>query len=75
MSEMGGFFNILNFDWLFFFNCCQGDVLMTTVSVYMMDRDQPLPQSDEILMCTSNTTKDEVRKVYAASIYTGAVAK
>ena len=27
----------------------------------MMDRDQPLPQSDEILMCTSNTTKDEVR--------------
>ena len=48
----------------YFLFCCQGDVLMTTLSVYMMDRDQPLPQSDEILMCTSNTTKDEVRIVY-----------
>jgi hypothetical protein len=34
---------------------------MTTLSIYMMDRDQPLPMSDEILLCTPNTTKDEVR--------------
>lgn len=40
-----------------------GDVLMTTLSMYMMDKSQPLPQSDEILMCTAGTSIDEVRKL------------
>ena len=36
------------------------EVLNITLSLYIADRNQPLPQSDEVLMCTSNTTKDEV---------------
>lgn len=36
------------------------EVLNTTLSLYMNDKDQPLPQSDEVLVCTTNTTKDEV---------------
>lgn len=33
---------------------------MSLLSVYMMDEDQPLPLSEEVLLCTPNTTKDEV---------------
>ncbi|XP_053390338.1 E3 ubiquitin-protein ligase rnf213-alpha-like, partial [Mercenaria mercenaria] len=52
--------------------CPSGDVLLTTLSVYMMDKDQPLPQSDEILMCTSQTTKDEVDIFWRRAIFDGA---
>ncbi|XP_060597648.1 E3 ubiquitin-protein ligase rnf213-alpha-like, partial [Ruditapes philippinarum] len=51
--------------------CPSGDVLMTTLSIYMMDKDQPLPQSDEILMCTPNTTKDEVDIFWRRAIFDG----
>ncbi|XP_053396009.1 E3 ubiquitin-protein ligase rnf213-alpha-like [Mercenaria mercenaria] len=52
--------------------CPSGDVLMTSLSVYMMDKDQPLPQSDEILICTANTTKDEVDIFWRRAIFDGA---
>ncbi|XP_053396346.1 E3 ubiquitin-protein ligase rnf213-alpha-like isoform X3 [Mercenaria mercenaria] len=51
----------------------KGDVLPTTLSVYMMDKDQPLPQSGEILMCTSQTTKDEVLTTIPKSSMIGIV--
>ncbi|XP_053396335.1 E3 ubiquitin-protein ligase rnf213-alpha-like isoform X2 [Mercenaria mercenaria] len=52
--------------------CPSGDVLMTTLSVYKMDKDQPLPQSDEILVCTANTTRDEVDIFWRRAIFDGA---
>ncbi|XP_053396339.1 E3 ubiquitin-protein ligase rnf213-alpha-like isoform X2 [Mercenaria mercenaria] len=51
--------------------CPSGDVLMTTLSVYMMDKDQPLPKPDEILLCTNKTTKDEVDIFWRRAIFDG----
>ncbi|KAL3881513.1 hypothetical protein ACJMK2_027945, partial [Sinanodonta woodiana] len=36
------------------------DVLSTVLSMYMMDLHQPLPQADEVLVCTPNTTLDQL---------------
>ena len=36
------------------------DILNVVLSIYKHDDDQPLPSSDEVLMCTSSTTIDEV---------------
>ncbi|XP_061169263.1 E3 ubiquitin-protein ligase RNF213-like isoform X1 [Saccostrea echinata] len=40
--------------------CPQDEILNTVLTIYSHDPDQPLPQSDEILMCTPHTTLDEV---------------
>ncbi|XP_062615790.1 E3 ubiquitin-protein ligase RNF213-like, partial [Saccostrea cucullata] len=40
--------------------CQQDEILNTVLTIYSHDPDQPLPQSDEILMCTPHTTLDEV---------------
>ncbi|XP_061169274.1 E3 ubiquitin-protein ligase rnf213-alpha-like [Saccostrea echinata] len=40
--------------------CQQDEILNTVLTIYSYDPDQPLPQSDEILMCTPHTTLDEV---------------
>ncbi|KAK3585578.1 hypothetical protein CHS0354_036765 [Potamilus streckersoni] len=40
--------------------CPKADVLSTVLSIYMMDMNQPLPQADEILMCTPQTTLDQL---------------
>ncbi|KAL3881512.1 hypothetical protein ACJMK2_027944 [Sinanodonta woodiana] len=40
--------------------CPKADVLSTVLSIYMMDANQPLPQADEVLMCTPQTTLDEL---------------
>ncbi|KAK3585576.1 hypothetical protein CHS0354_036763 [Potamilus streckersoni] len=40
--------------------CPKADVLSTVLSLYMMDPNQPLPQADEVLMCTSQTTLDQL---------------
>ena len=37
-----------------------GDVINTVLSIYMMGEGQPLPQSDEVLVCNTDTTLDEV---------------
>ncbi|KAL3881514.1 hypothetical protein ACJMK2_027946, partial [Sinanodonta woodiana] len=40
--------------------CPKADVLSTVLSMYMRDTNQPLPQADEILMCTPQTTLDQL---------------
>ncbi|XP_052239407.1 E3 ubiquitin-protein ligase rnf213-alpha-like [Dreissena polymorpha] len=40
--------------------CSQGEVLNVTLSIYMYDKVQSLPSSDEVLLCDANTTSDEV---------------
>ncbi|KAL4233165.1 hypothetical protein ACF0H5_007850 [Mactra antiquata] len=49
--------------------CPSADVLMTTLSLYIYDQNQPLPQSDEVLMCTPNTTNDEVDIFWRRAIF------
>ncbi|WAR07295.1 R213A-like protein, partial [Mya arenaria] len=39
------------------------------LSIFMYDPDQHLPQSDEVLMCTSDTTVDEVSIFLRRAIY------
>ncbi|XP_053396011.1 E3 ubiquitin-protein ligase rnf213-alpha-like [Mercenaria mercenaria] len=51
--------------------CPKDDVLVTALSVYMMDKGQPLPQSDEILMCTSRTTVQEVDIFWRRALFGG----
>ncbi|WAR07208.1 R213A-like protein [Mya arenaria] len=45
------------------------EVLSVALSIYMYDPDQPLPQSDEVLVCTSDTTADEVCIFWRRAIY------
>ena len=37
-----------------------GDVLATVLALYMHDKDQPLPSQEEVLICTPETTIEEV---------------
>ncbi|KAK3585581.1 hypothetical protein CHS0354_036768 [Potamilus streckersoni] len=39
--------------------CSKAEVLSTVLSIYMMDQ-QPLPQADEVLICTPQTTLDQL---------------
>jgi len=36
------------------------DVLRTVLSLYEGGQDLPLPESDEVLLCTEHTTAEEV---------------
>ncbi|WAR07205.1 R213A-like protein [Mya arenaria] len=45
------------------------EVLRVALSIYMYDPDQPLPQSDEVLVCTSETSADEVSIFWRRAIY------
>ncbi|KAH3728508.1 hypothetical protein DPMN_054465, partial [Dreissena polymorpha] len=49
--------------------CPTEEILKVTLSIYLHDKDQPLPMSDEVLVCSSNTTKDEVEIFWRRSIY------
>ncbi|XP_052808614.1 E3 ubiquitin-protein ligase rnf213-alpha-like isoform X2 [Mya arenaria] len=49
--------------------CPRGEVLRVALSIFMYDPDQHLPQSDEVLMCTSDTTVDEVSIFLRRAIY------
>ncbi|KAJ8315845.1 hypothetical protein KUTeg_007995 [Tegillarca granosa] len=40
--------------------CPQGNILNTVLSVYSHEADQPLPQSDEVLVCSQHTTIDQL---------------
>ena len=46
----------------FEFETCSvlGDVLATVLALYMHDEDQPLPSQEEVLICTPETTTEEV---------------
>ena len=37
-----------------------GDVLATVLALYMYDKHQPLPSHEEVLICTRETTAEEV---------------
>ena len=37
-----------------------GDVLATVLALYMHDKQQPLPSHEEVLICTSETSAEEV---------------
>jgi len=37
-----------------------GDVLATVLALYMHDKDRPLPSQKEVLICTPETTNEEV---------------
>ena len=37
-----------------------GDVLATVLALYMHDKQQPLPSHEEVLICTPETTTEEV---------------
>ena len=37
-----------------------GEVLATVLALYMHDEDQPLPSREEVLICTPETTTEEV---------------
>ncbi|XP_053396018.1 E3 ubiquitin-protein ligase rnf213-alpha-like [Mercenaria mercenaria] len=51
--------------------CRSGDILLNTLAFYMMDENQPLPQADEILLCTKGTSKDEVEIFWRRAIFEG----
>ncbi|XP_052215091.1 E3 ubiquitin-protein ligase rnf213-alpha-like isoform X2 [Dreissena polymorpha] len=40
--------------------CKKEELMLMTLSIYMLDEAQPLPRSDEILLCTDQTSFDEV---------------
>ncbi|KAK3585590.1 hypothetical protein CHS0354_036776 [Potamilus streckersoni] len=48
--------------------CSKADILRTLLSVYMVDSTQPLPQADEVLMCDSHTTLDQLDVFWRRSL-------
>ena len=38
-----------------------GEVFGCILSLFMGDRDQPLPTDEEVIVCDENTTLEEVR--------------
>ncbi|XP_060557065.1 E3 ubiquitin-protein ligase rnf213-alpha-like [Ruditapes philippinarum] len=52
--------------------CSTDEVLQTTLSVYMMGEtadDMPLPQSDEVLMCSAKTSLEQVDVFLRRSVF------
>ena len=37
------------------------DILATVLALYMHDKKQPLPSHEEVLLCTPDTTTEEVQ--------------
>ena len=46
--------------YLLFNNPIPDDILGTVLSLYMQDTSQSLPSSEEVLICSSDTTAEEV---------------
>ncbi|KAI0241298.1 E3 ubiquitin-protein ligase [Lamellibrachia satsuma] len=44
--------------------CAQADVLRAVLSLYDAGQDLPLPEADEVLLCTEQTTAEEVDLLY-----------
>ncbi|KAK3096790.1 hypothetical protein FSP39_003301 [Pinctada imbricata] len=51
--------------------CPQEEVLNTVISIYGHDNDQPLPQADEVLLCTPHTSLDELDIFMRRAIFNG----
>nr|XP_039261340.1 E3 ubiquitin-protein ligase rnf213-alpha-like isoform X1 [Styela clava] len=42
--------------------CQEAEIIPTLLSLYMKNRDQPLPTASEVLLCSKQTTSDEVER-------------
>ena len=40
------------------------DILATVLGLYMHDKKQPLPSHEEVLLCTPDTTTEEVQYTF-----------
>ncbi|KAH3728220.1 hypothetical protein DPMN_054171 [Dreissena polymorpha] len=49
--------------------CPAGEILKVTLSIYMHDRNQPLPLSDEVLVCHTDTTIDEIEIFWRRAVF------
>ncbi|OPL22201.1 hypothetical protein AM593_08169, partial [Mytilus galloprovincialis] len=47
----------------------QGDIYNTVLSVYSHEVDRPLPQSDEVLLCTPTTTLDMIEIFWRRALF------
>ncbi|XP_067057901.1 E3 ubiquitin-protein ligase rnf213-alpha-like isoform X3 [Acropora muricata] len=46
----------------------KGEVLATVLALYMHDDDQPLPSREEVLICTPETTTEEIELLWRRAI-------
>ncbi|XP_018090579.1 E3 ubiquitin-protein ligase RNF213 isoform X2 [Xenopus laevis] len=51
--------------------CSPSEILLSTVAVYMNTLNQPLPSYDEVLLCTVQTTFEEVELFFRRCLTTG----
>ena len=51
-----------------------GDILRTVLALYMEDENLPLPTLDEVLICNSTTTAEQVCKIYIERYFTNIVS-
>ncbi|CAG2246214.1 RNF213 [Mytilus edulis] len=49
--------------------CNQSDIYNTVLSVYSHEVDRPLPQSDEVLLCTPTTTLDMIEIFWRRALF------
>ncbi|CAC5418278.1 RNF213 [Mytilus coruscus] len=49
--------------------CPQSEIYNTVLSVYSHEDDRPLPQSDEVLLCTPQTTLDMIEIFWRRSLF------
>ncbi|XP_060084373.1 E3 ubiquitin-protein ligase rnf213-alpha-like [Ylistrum balloti] len=49
--------------------CPQNDILNTVLTIYMNDRQEPLPQPDEVLVCSSHTTLDQLDIFWRRAVF------
>ncbi|XP_063441660.1 E3 ubiquitin-protein ligase rnf213-alpha-like [Mytilus trossulus] len=49
--------------------CPQSDIYNTVLSVYSHEVDRPLPQSDEVLLCTPTTTLDMIEIFWRRALF------
>ncbi|XP_061169142.1 E3 ubiquitin-protein ligase RNF213-like [Saccostrea echinata] len=49
--------------------CCQDDVINTILSIYCQDTKQPLPCPDEVLLCTQETSLNEIEIFWRRAMY------
>ncbi|XP_052243455.1 E3 ubiquitin-protein ligase RNF213-like [Dreissena polymorpha] len=49
--------------------CPAGEILKVTLSIYMHDKKQALPLSDEVLVCHTDTTIDEIEIFWRRAVF------
>ncbi|XP_022803330.1 E3 ubiquitin-protein ligase rnf213-alpha-like isoform X2 [Stylophora pistillata] len=46
----------------------KGDILATVLALYMHDKQQPLPSHEEVLLCTPETTAEEIELLWRRAV-------